>query len=210
MKRIVAAVLGLVLVVGLSACAQPNPYQASPEQVAAAAYVPDDAPKLTLFTVVNNTSGAGGHTSLMVTGSQQVIYDPAGSFRHVNVPERGDVLYGMSPAWVQAYKSAHARSTYHVVSQEMRVTPAQAERALQLVQSRGPAPDAFCTNITSSILKAIPGFENIKQTWYPVDLMEQIAQRPDVVTDTYFEDDEGNVRDGIVDVQTRMALTDQQ
>jgi hypothetical protein len=210
LKRIVAALLGLGLAFGLSACAQPNPNQASPEQAAAAAYVPDEPPKLTLFTVVNNTSGAGGHTSLLVTGSQQVLYDPAGSFVHEGVPERGDVLYGMSSTWVQAYKSAHARSTYHVVSQEIRVTPAQAERALQLVQSRGPAPDAFCTNVTSSILKDIPGFEDVKQTWYPVDLMEQIAQRPNVVTDLYYEDDEGNVRDGIADVQTRMALTDQQ
>ena len=191
----------LVAVALLSGCAAGSVGDATPEQVARAAYVPSGPPSLTVKTVVNNKTGAGGHSSLLVSGSQQVIFDPAGTFQHEGVAERGDVLYGMSPAWVAAYKSAHARNTYHVVSQKIELTPAQAERALQLVQSNGAVPSAFCANATSSLLRKIEGFEDIKVTFYPVNLMEQIAQRPDVVTDRYYENDAGDVLDGVFGVE---------
>lgn len=191
----------LALVAVLSGCAVSSPFEASPEEVAAKAYVPEGPPKLTIFTMVNNTTGAGGHTALMVSGSQQVIFDPAGSFQHQLVAERGDVLYGISPAWVQAYKSAHARNSHHVVTQEIVVTPEQAEIALQLVRQNGAVPGAFCTRSTTAILKQVPGFADIEPTFYPVKLMDQIAARPGVVMDRYYEDDEGNVRDGIVPVE---------
>ncbi len=191
----------LAVVAALSGCAVSAPFEASPEEIEAKAYVPEGAPRLTIFTMVNNTTGAGGHTALMVSGTQQVIFDPAGSFQHALVAERGDVLYGMSPAWVQAYKSAHARNSHHVATQEIIVTPEQAEIALQLVRQNGAVPGAFCTRSTSSILRQVPGFEDIEPTFYPVKLMDQIATRPGVVTDRYYEDDEGNVRDGIVPVE---------
>ena len=194
--------LMILAVLAMLGCAVSSPFEVSREEAAAKAYVPDGPPKLTIFTMVNNNTGHGGHTALMVSGSQQVIFDPAGSFLHEQVPERGDVLYGMSPAWVQAYKSAHARSTHHVVTQEIVVTPEQAELALQLVQKNGAVPGAFCTNSTSSLLRQIPGFEDIQTTFYPVKLMDQIAARPGVVTDRYFENDAGDVRDGIEAAQS--------
>lgn len=116
---------------------------------------------------------------------------------HEKIPERGDVLYGMAPKWIQIYKSAHARSDFHVVSQEFVVTPAQAARAMQLVQSNGAVPNAFCANATSGILKQIPGFQSIQRGFYPLKLMEQVEQLPGVNTTRYYEDDKGNVRDGI-------------
>lgn len=195
------ALMLLVVATFLTGCAVSSPFEASPEDIAAKAFVAGGPPTLTIFTMVNNTSGSGGHTALMVSGSQRVIFDPAGSFHHAGVPERGDVLYGITPAWVQAYKSAHARSTYHVVTQEFVVTPAQAERALQLVQAKGAVPGAFCTNATSSILRSVPGFEDINTTFYPVKLMNQLQARPGVKTDKYYENDAGDVRDGIVAAQ---------
>ncbi|MDW3224963.1 MAG: hypothetical protein R8G34_19115 [Paracoccaceae bacterium] len=192
----------LVFLTFVSGCAVSSGLEATPEEIAAKAYVSDGPPKLTLFTVINNTTGSGGHTALMVSGSQRVIFDPAGSFYHADVSERGDVLFGMTPGWVQAYKSAHARSTYHVVSQEFVVTPEQAERALQLVLSNGAVANAFCTQATSSILRQVPGFEDVNNTFYPVKLMEQLETRPGVVTDRYYENDAGDVRDGIVAAQT--------
>lgn len=196
------AVLLLVFLTVLSGCAISAALEATPEEIASNAYVADGPPKLTVFTVINNTSGSGGHTALMVSGSQRVIFDPAGSFYHADVAERGDVLYGMTPGWVQAYKSAHARSTYHVVSQEFVVTPEQAERALQLVASNGAVAGAFCTQSTSSILRQVPGFEDVDSTFYPAKLMKQLEIRPGVVTDRYYENDAGDVRDGIVAAQT--------
>jgi hypothetical protein len=192
--RLLALILCLA---ALTACAAGSVDDVTPEEAAAVAYVPKGPPKMTLVTVVNNRTGAGGHSSLIVTGSQQVIFDPAGSFKHPQVRERGDVLYGMSPGWIAAYKSAHARSTYHVVTQDIPLTAAQAEQALQLVQSNGPVASAFCANATSSVMRQIPGFEEISVTFYPVKLMEQVDAYPGVVTERYYEDDSGNVVDGI-------------
>ncbi|WP_300036577.1 hypothetical protein [uncultured Roseobacter sp.] len=196
--RILAA---LMLVLLVAACAGPRPDEASAERIAASVYVPPGPPKITVFTMVNNRTGSGGHTALMVSGSQQVIFDPAGSFQHPDIARRGDVMYGVTPGWVQAYKSAHARSTYHVVSQEFTVTPQQAETALALVRSRGAVPGSFCTNATSDIMRKIPGFEDVDHTWFPVRLMEQLETRPGVVTDRYYENDAGDVRDGIAGAQ---------
>lgn len=187
----------IALLATLAACTTSSFDDATAQEVASVAYVPAGPPKLTLVTVVNNRTGAGGHSALIVSASQQVIFDPAGSFRHPDIKERGDVLYGVSPAWISAYKSAHSRSTYHVVTQEIDVTLAQAERALQLVQSNGAVGSAFCANATSSILKKVPGFEDVSVTFYPEKLMEQFEGRPDVTTERYYEDDEGNVVDGI-------------
>jgi len=195
--------LGLLvsLPIMLAACAASDYVQATPQEVAAAAYRPDAPPSMTLITVVNNTTGAGGHTALLVTGSQQVLFDPAGSFRDDRVKVRGDVIYGMTPSWVAAYKSAHARASHHVVSQTLPLSQQQAETALQLVQSNGAVGPAYCTNSTSSLIRQIPGFEDIQTTFYPVKLMDQIAGRGDVVTDRHYENDAGGVVDGIAAAQ---------
>ncbi len=192
-NRFAALMLAAALLAGCAEVGKESP----PEQIAAAAHINTGPPKITLITMINNRTGAGGHSALLVEASQSVIFDPAGSFRHEDVPERGDVLYGMSPRWVQAYRSAHARDSFHVVSQEIDVTPAQAARALQLVQANGTVASAFCAQATSGILRQIGGFQSIEQGFYPVDLMEQVEQFPGVRTSRYYENDAGDVRDGI-------------
>jgi len=181
----------------LAACAEKGK-ESSPQAVATAAFAHTGQPKITLITMINNRTGSGGHTALLVQGTQSVIFDPAGSFEHEKIAERGDVLYGMSPKWIQIYKSAHARTNYHVVSQEFAVTPAQAARAMQLIEDSGPVSSAFCANATSGILRQVPGFQSIKQGFYPLKLMEQVEGLSGVNTTRYYEDDEGNVTDGIV------------
>lgn len=194
MKRFL---IGLAVVGLVAGCAADNSPDSPPEAVAAAAFREAGPKTLTVFTMVNNRTGSGGHTALMVKGSQTVVFDPAGSFRDPRVVERGDVLYGMSPNWIQSYKSAHARSTFHVVSQEIPVTDAQAERALQLVTSYGSVPGAYCASATTAILRQIEGFGNIDKTFYPVKLMDQIATRSGVKTTRYYENDEGDVIDAL-------------
>lgn len=194
MKPFLALTLSAALLAG---CATEQNKESSIDEVRAAIYPYSGPPKLTLITMVNNRTGAGGHSALLVQGTQSVIFDPAGSYRHDRVTERGDVLYGMSPGWIANYKSAHARSTFHVVSQEITVTPAQAQQAMQLVQANGNVPGAFCTNATSGILQKIAGFEAINQVYYPTKLMAQFAQLPGVRTTRLYEDDEGNVVDGL-------------
>lgn len=194
MKPILTAVALVGLLAGCSVDQNPD---SPPEVVAAAAYRAPEPPSLTLMTMVNNRTGSGGHTALMVNGSQRVIFDPAGSFRDARLPERGDVLYGVTPGWLQAYKSAHARSTFHVVSQEIPVSAAVAERALQLVRSNGAVPGAFCASATSGILQQLPGFGGIKSTFYPVKLQDQFETLPGVTTTKYYEDDDGDVIDAL-------------
>ncbi|KIC50308.1 hypothetical protein [Tateyamaria sp. ANG-S1] len=182
----------------LAGCAAPPeaPY-ASDARVASVAYREPGPATLTVLTMVSNRDGSGGHSALMINGSQRVIFDPAGSFVNDRVPEQEDVLYGVSPAVLKGYKSAHARSTYHVVSQTVEVTPEQAEVALRLAQSNGAVPRAFCTSANTALLRQVPGFESIKSTFFPTKLMEQMASYPGVVEEKYFEDDEGTIVDGI-------------
>ncbi|OIQ30168.1 MAG: hypothetical protein BM562_10045 [Alphaproteobacteria bacterium MedPE-SWcel] len=192
-------ILILALCALLAGCAAPQRPDADPETVARVAYRDAGAPSVTLITVVNNRTGQGGHTALMVNASERVIFDPAGSFYADIVPERQDVLYGISPRIFQAYRSAHARETFHVVTQKVDVSPEQAQRAYQLVTGNGRVPGALCANATSSILRQIPGFSEIEVTYYPVKLQEQFAQIPGVVTDKYYENDSEDLKTGLAD-----------
>ncbi|CUH76044.1 hypothetical protein TRM7557_00685 [Tritonibacter multivorans] len=187
---------GLLLV--LAGCASsPQKPNADAATLAQAAYRDPGAPSMMLITMVNNRTGKGGHTSLMVNASQRVIFDPAGSFKADVVPEYNDVLYGITPAVFKAYRGSHARETFHVVTQEVALTPAQAERAFQLVTSNGRVPGAYCANATSGIMAQIPGFESIDRTFFPVRLQEQFGTLPGVITQRYYENDSEDLQVGI-------------
>jgi hypothetical protein len=54
--------LALCGILGLAGCAAPPGVWATDEAVARAAYRHDGPPRLTLFTMLNNTSGSGAHT----------------------------------------------------------------------------------------------------------------------------------------------------
>lgn len=190
---LLCAVIGL-----LAACGAAVDAPFAPDDVVRAkAYRDAGPPSITVLTVVSNRSGSGAHSALMINGSQRVIFDPAGSFFHETVPERNDVLFGITPAVLQAYRGAHARLAYHVVSQKMIVTPEQAETALRLVQAYGAVPQAFCTQATTGVLAQVPGFDDIRSSFFPGNLMDQIAGRPGVETDKYFENDDGDILDGV-------------
>lgn len=181
----------------LAGCAAPQQPNADAETLAQVAYRHPGPPKLTLYTMINNRTGRGGHTSLMVNASERVIFDPAGSFHAPVVPERNDVLYGITPAVEKAYRGSHARSTFHVIVQEVEVTPAQAQLAYQLVVSNGRVPGAYCAQATTGILQQIAGFESVDRTFYPEKLAEQFGQLPGVVTNRYYENDSADLKDGI-------------
>jgi hypothetical protein len=143
-----------VLALSLVACSKPATW-ASDEDLAKVQYRDAGPTKLTLFTMINNRSGAGAHTSLMISASQRVIWDPAGSFYHPTIPERNDVLFGIRPQVADAYTRYHARETFHVIVQELEVSPAVAEQALQLALARGNVGDAQCALSTSGILSQL-------------------------------------------------------
>lgn len=185
-----------LLALAVAGCATKQPF-ADDAALAAVRYQSDAPPSITLYTMVNNRTGKGGHSALLINASESIIFDPAGSFFADIVPERNDVLFGISPRIEQAYRSAHARSTFHVVRQKIPVTAAQAETAYRLALANGAVPGAFCANATSGILQQVPGFDDIRQTFYPEKLQAQIAQLPGIVTDTYYEGDSADLQDGL-------------
>lgn len=82
----------------------------------------EEGPKyLTLYTMKNVGSDNGAHSALLINASQRVIFDPAGSWEQEQMPERNDVLFGVSPRLESYHVSFHARVTYYVVGQRIPV-----------------------------------------------------------------------------------------
>lgn len=170
-------------------CAVKHDPPVTDEQIINATYKHNAPPELTLYTMINNSSGAGAHTSLMINASQRVIFDPAGSFRDKAIVARNDVVYGATPYVEDVYTRFHARKTYHVVIQRLQVSPEVAEKALQLAQSMGEVTDGHCAQSTSTILSQLPGM-NISPTYYPKKLMDQFGQAPLLSTQSLYEYDD--------------------
>ncbi len=159
------------------------------EDIARVMYRHDGPTALTLMTVKNVGTENGAHTGLMISASQRVIFDPAGSFGHPSIPERNDVLFGITPRVEQAYISYHARTSYYTITQTVQVSPDVAETALQLAKGYGPVAKANCSRATVDILTQLPGFEGLSFTLFPDNLERQFAQIPGVVRQEYREYD---------------------
>jgi hypothetical protein len=196
--------LSLALLLALAACGA-EPKGASDADVARAVYVHPGPPSITLFTVLSNRSNQGAHSSLLINGSQRVIFDPAGTWYHPNLPERNDVHFGMNDRKLSFYIDYHARETYRVVKQTITVTPEQAETALRLALSYGAVPKAQCTRSVSAILRDVPGFEGLPSTWYPAKLMKAFAKLPGV-TERTITDTDSDKNYGVLLVQAEQPV----
>lgn len=162
----------------------------APDDVIARAIYRDPGPKhLTLYTMRNVHYGNGAHSAILINASQRVMFDPAGAWKQDQMPERNDVLFGASPQLEQYYVSFHARITYYVIGQKVPVTPEAAEQALNLALVAGPVSQANCARSVSRIVRQLPGFENVRQTWWPNTLVDDFAQLPGVETTEYREED---------------------
>ncbi len=164
---------------------------ASDTEVAKFQHVSQEQPFLMLMTMVSNKTGRGGHSSLVINGSQTVMYDPAGRWFNSHAPERHDLLYGVNDNILQLYRSFHARDTHHVVSQKIYVSAEVAEQAIAAAKLQGRALDATCAINTIAILNQLEGFQGIKSTYFPEKLMKRFAELPNVQTDKYYENDTG-------------------
>ena len=178
--------IGLPL--ALSACTAQEVW--APDDVVARAIYRGTGPKsLTLYTMKNTGSDNGAHSALMIDASQRVMFDPAGSWKQARMPERNDVLFGVTPELERYYVSFHARITYYVIGQQIEVAPEVAERALALALANGPVAQANCTRATSRLIQQLPGFESIRQTWFPNKLADDFGRLPGVTTREYREAD---------------------
>jgi hypothetical protein len=176
--RKLLAVLALAL---LSACAADNNW-ADDAAVQKVRFVPEGPPSITLFSVLNKSTGAGAHSALLIDGAERVMFDPAGSFKHPGLPERKDRHYGMNERLLAFYRDYYTRETHDLVEQTLVVTPEQAALILARVEANGAAPAAHCARSVSTILGGVPGFTSIRTTWYPNKLSEAFAQLPGVTT----------------------------
>lgn len=178
-------VLALLVPVFLAACGRELPaVWASEEDVARARYVHDGPPEIALITVYGGTQ-SGAHAGLLISASERVIFDPAGSWFHSRAPERHDVHYGITPAMLDLYIDFQTEPPYHAMMQRITVTPEVAEAALRIVQSYGPVPRAYCTKSISDVLRRLDGFGHMPDTWFPGTLAEAFATLPGVRTEVF-------------------------
>ncbi|MGL5010389.1 MAG: hypothetical protein ACRC6I_10935 [Paracoccaceae bacterium] len=188
----------LALVAGLAACAEKAPF-APDEAVQAAAFVAEGPPSVTLFTVINNRSGSGAHSGLLINANQRVMFDPAGSWYHPNLPERNDVHFGVTDRMIAFYVDYHARETFRVVQQTVPVSPEVAQMVMNNALAYGAVPPAQCTNSISRVLSDVPGFESLESSWFPKRLMASFAELPGVTeivtTDADADDNHGVLLD---------------
>jgi hypothetical protein len=181
-------ILCLIALLGLAACGA-EPKWAPQEQVDAVRFVSEEPPSITLYTVVNTRTGSGAHSAILVNASERVIFDPAGTWYHPKLPERNDVHFGMTDKAVAFYLDYHTRITYDTIEQKIYVSPQVAELVLQKVKAYGAVPKAMCTQANSSILREVPGFESMPQTFYPKVLSTAFGKLPGVSTRVITDDD---------------------
>ena len=186
--------LAAALPVALSACGADNIW-ASDEAVRAARYVSDEPPSITLFTVIGIPRGEGGHSALMINGSQRVIFDPAGSWRHPRIPERHDVLYGVTPNFKNFYIDYHARRTYWVAEDTVPVSRAVADQAIRSAEEQGAINKSFCAVGTGRVLRRVPGFESAPSGFSPLKLREWFLTLPGVTSRRHMDGDPANNHD---------------
>jgi len=179
--------IALLLVLGACADTHSDPVQ----DIAARVYVSPEPTSITLLTVVNSESDFGEHTGILINASQQVLYDPAGSFRSVNLARARDVHYGVTPYMVDYYKSYHARFGYYVVAQTIEVPPDVAEEVFRRAVDRGATPKLQCSVSASWVLHGVPMFSSMSSTLFPGKMMEEFAMLPGVVTSITRENDIG-------------------
>jgi len=178
-----------VALLGLAACGA-EPKWAPQEQVDAARFVAEGPTYVTLYTVVNKSSGSGAHSAILVSGSERVMFDPAGTWMHPRLPERNDVHFGMTDKAIAFYVDYHARKTYDVIEQRIEVSPEIAELVLRRVKDYGAVPKAMCTAATSAVLRGVPGFESLRSTLYPKKLSDAFGMIPGVTTQRITDDDD--------------------
>ena len=191
--------LCLVAVLALTACGVESEF-ASDAEVAQARFVAGGPTSITLYTVVSVRAGSGAHSGLLINGSERVIFDPAGSWQHPALPERNDLHFGMTDKMISFYIDYHARETFNVIEQTILVSPEVAEMAIARAKAYGAVPKAQCTHSVSTILRDVPGFQNLPGTWFPNKLSDAFAKLPGV-SSRLITDDDADDNHGVLMVQ---------
>ncbi len=186
--------LALAVPAALAACGADRKW-ADDSLVRAAYFVAPGPASITLLTVIGIPRGEGGHSALMISGSQRVIFDPAGSWEHPRIPERHDVLYGINDNFKNFYLDYHARSTYWVAEDAVPVSREVADLAIRAAETNGPANKSFCALETANVLRRVPGFEGVPMTFSPLKLRNWFLTLPGVTSKRHMDGDPANNHD---------------
>ena len=164
---------------------------ATPEEITQARYVSEASPSVTLLSMVKNNSDRSAHAGLLINGSQQILYDPAGTFTHPDLPRKGDIHYGMTPRYVDYYERYHARFSHHVVAQTVPISRAAADQLIANAQAEGKVMKAHCALAVADVLQPVPPFQDVTRSFFPEYLREDFARMPGVTTTYVRESDVG-------------------
>lgn len=182
--------VALLLAVTLSGCEVYT--AATPDEIARARYVSPEPPSVTLLSMVNSKSGRSAHSGLLINGSQQVLYDPAGTFTHPDLRRAGDIHYGMSPRFIDYYERYHARFDYFVETQRVPVTREAADQIIANAQARGGSFKLECALTAAAVLQPVAPFDQyVRTTLFPEALRQDFARIPGVKTRYVYESDVG-------------------
>lgn len=190
-----ALLCSFVLLVGCGGPAEP--VWAPDDLVARAVYRDPGPAKITLFTMRSTANDTGLHSGLMISASQRVIFDPAGTFKLRFTPERNDVHHGITPRALDVYTDYYARETVDLDIREVTVPPEVAEEALRLVQEYGAVPKAQCALAITGVLRQLPGFETIPRTYFPKPVMRAFGRLPGA-THRIVTDDDADQNHGVL------------
>ncbi|MEO0487184.1 MAG: hypothetical protein AAF092_14865 [Pseudomonadota bacterium] len=177
----------------LAACSTKPRVFASAERVLAVRAPNTGQTGLAVFTSFNVGSNNGAHTALFIHADEHVIFDAAGSFAHPSLPEQHDVIFGANDRVRTTFVRYHTRSTYWTTLQSFDVSPETARWVFDAARQAGPVPDAFCTRSISTILHEAPDMPvQIRPSWFPNALHDQLLDAPGVTREEFREDDDAD------------------
>lgn len=186
-------VLAILLALALAGCEVYAP--ADPQVIAQARYVSPEPSSITLISMVNRRSGRSAHAALLINGSEQVLFDPAGTFTHPELPRRGDIHYGVTPRFVDYYERYHARFSHFVQSQTVPVSRETADQVLANAVAHGKSLKLWCSLAVADVLEPVPPFTQVRANFFPEVLREDFARLPGVRSEFVYEDDTGQNRE---------------
>lgn len=186
MQRLVAG----ACFAALTACGGPaEPVWAPETTVEAARYRHPGPASVTLYTVKSTSTGGGAHAGLMISGSERVLFDPAGTFGHPRAPERNDVHYGVTEDVEKVYIDYHARETYDVEVMQIAVSRDEADALIRAVEAYGAVPKAQCSLAITRVLVQTPRFQSLPVTYFPNAAARAFAALPGAETRRITDDD---------------------
>jgi hypothetical protein len=184
--------LSLLAAVALTGCETYRP--AGSDEISRARYESDGPSSVTLLSMVNAETGRSAHVGILIDGAQQVLYDPAGTFTHPDLPRRGDVHYGMTPRFVDYYERYHARFDYFVEVQRVPISRAEADQLIANAEARGKVMKMTCALAAADVLQPVPRFADVSRSVFPEALRRDFSEMEGVEIRYVTESDIGKNR----------------